>query len=357
MVPLNSTGYGVASFNLLREFATQGNVSLWPIGPIEQSCGEIIGLRSIIEDSIRNTQFFDQFAPSLAIWHQFDMAKSVGFGKRYGYTFFEIDRLKPNEVHHLNTLDRLFLPSLFYKGVAENSGVNVPISIAYPGVDTSIFDKNLKVDRETLPGLNLKSTDTVFFHAGKMEVRKATDLIPKLFKRAFPTEQDVKLIAHIYNPCLSTEENQKWFNLYSGDSRILTFPGRLPSQKDLAVLMAVADCGLFPSRAEGWNLELAEMLAMNKHVICTAYSSHLEFANEQNAMLVEITEIVPAYDGKFFFGDGSWANLGKTQEDDIVEYMRKVYTHKKEQTLAPNINNVSERYTWKNTAKMILEKL
>lgn len=357
IAPINSTGYGVVSFNLLREFALQGNVSLWPIGPIEQS-GEILGLKGLIDDCIRNCTLFDKDAPSLRVWHQFDMAQSVGQGPRLGYTFFEVDRLRPNEVHHLNSLDRLYLPSLFYKGVAEDSGVTVPISLAYPGVDTNIFDKSMKVHREDLAKMNVPITndDTVFFHSGKMEIRKATNLIPELFKRAFPTETDVKLIAHIYNPCLSPKENDKWFDLYNGDSRIFSPRGRLSSQRDLAKLMAIADCGVFPSRAEGWNLELAEMLVMEKHVIATAYSSHLEFANDKNAMLVEITETEPAYDGKWFMGEAKWAKLGEAQLDAIVQYMRKVYTAKKSGNLPPNKNDVADKFTWKNTANMILER-
>ena len=63
--------------------------------------------------------------------------------------------------------------------------------------------------------------------------------------------------------------------------------------------MAGADCGVFLSRAEGWNLGLLEMMAMGKPVITTNYSGHTEFATPANALLVEVPEVEPAKDGVF----------------------------------------------------------
>ena len=63
--------------------------------------------------------------------------------------------------------------------------------------------------------------------------------------------------------------------------------------------MAGADCGIFLSRAEGWNLGLLEMMAMGKPVITTNYSGHTEFATPANALLVEVPEVEPAKDGVF----------------------------------------------------------
>ena len=68
--------------------------------------------------------------------------------------------------------------------------------------------------------------------------------------------------------------------------------------------MSQTDCGVFPARAEGWNLELLEMMSCGKNVIATNYSSHTEFCNSENCMLVETTELEDAHDGKWFRGQG-----------------------------------------------------
>ena len=54
--------------------------------------------------------------------------------------------------------------------------------------------------------------------------------------------------------------------------------------------MSQVDCGVFPSRAEGRNLELLEMMSAGKHVITTDYSAHTEFCTKDNAGLVPITD-------------------------------------------------------------------
>ena len=80
------------------------------------------------------------------------------------------------------------------------------------------------------------------------------------------------------------------------------FLDRVGSHKEVADIIRMCDCGVFPSRAEGWNLDLLEMMSCGKQVIATNYSAHTEFCNEENCMLVETTEMVDAEDGKWFRG-------------------------------------------------------
>ena len=82
--------------------------------------------------------------------------------------------------------------------------------------------------------------------------------------------------------------------------------------------MSKADCGIFPSRAEGWNLDMLEMMALNKSIITTNYSAHTEFCNKDNSFLIDISETEPANDGKWFFGQGNWAKIGEEQKRGIT---------------------------------------
>ena len=91
------------------------------------------------------------------------------------------------------------------------------------------------------------------------------------------------------NPFIG-EGNQNWQNLYKNSklgSKIRMIP-RQKTHQDVMSIMRQADCGVFPSRAEGWNLELLEMMALGKDVIATNYSAHTEFCNENNCRLIEI---------------------------------------------------------------------
>ncbi|MFM7980727.1 MAG: glycosyltransferase, partial [Candidatus Fonsibacter sp.] len=110
------------------------------------------------------------------------------------------------------------------------------------------------------------------------------------------------------------EQLKQWKQLYGQDNRIKLIPG-VESHKDIAKVISLSDCGLYISRAEGWNLELLETMAMNRPAIASFYSAHTEFCNKDNAFLVDITNTEKAFDGKAFNGQGNWAQIGQSQVD------------------------------------------
>ena len=92
-------------------------------------------------------------------------------------------------------------------------------------------------------------------------------------------------------------------------SRISLLTNELPGQRDVAALMASADCGVFPSRAEGWNLEALEMLSMGKPVIATSCTAHNEYLTRDNARLIKIDGFEPAVANGVAL-PGQWAAWG-----------------------------------------------
>jgi len=123
--------------------------------------------------------------------------------------------------------------------------------------------------------------------------------------------------------------------------------------------MARADCGVFPFRAEGWNLDLAEMMAMGKHVIATNYSAPTEYLTPQNARLIEIERLEDAHDGKWNFGQGQWAEFGDAQVAQLVEQLRAVHRLKQSGQLQPNTaaRDTMARFTWDRTVGCIIAAL
>lgn len=136
--------------------------------------------------------------------------------------------------------------------------------------------------------------------------------------------------------------------------KIKIFP-RIPTQKSLAKLMAYSDCGIFPARAEGWNNEIMEMMAMNKPVITTNYSAHTEYCTKNNSYLIEIDELESAEDGIWFHGNGNWAKLSDNQIEQAVEYMRYVYSNK----IVSNSQGLQDsyHYKWDDTVSIIEKNL
>jgi glycosyltransferase involved in cell wall biosynthesis len=119
--------------------------------------------------------------------------------------------------------------------------------------------------------------------------------------------------------------------------------------------MSEADCGVFPARAEGWNLELLEMMSLGKQVIATNYSAHTQFCTPNNCHLIHTAELEPAYDGVFFGNDsvGNWARLDNDQLDQLVERMRAVHKNPHE----PNTTGIetAQVFSWERAARRIVD--
>lgn len=341
--PINDTGYGIASFNILKElYKLNKDISFFPIGQPGVNNQQDYDL---LIELIKNSQDLDINAPFVKIWHQFDLAEHIGRGEYFAYPFFELDTFNKMEVNHLKVPDRLLCSSEWAKSVILNNGINSPVDVVPLGVNRLVFNEYIQRNR----------TDDkyIFLNIGKWEVRKGHDILYKLFKDSFGEDKNVELwiLAPQHNNSYSTkEEISEWHKKYSSNN-IKVFTG-VQAHSDVAQLIAECDCGIYPSRAEGWNLELLETMSMNKPVIATNYSAHTEFCDIDNSYLVDITETESAYDGKAFKNQGNWAKIGQTQYDQIIDYMR--YMVKNNIKTNPNGVLTSKKYSWKNSATTLL---
>jgi glycosyltransferase involved in cell wall biosynthesis len=340
--PINNTGYGVASFNIIKSLSKHNNISYFPISQPNVNNQED---HDFVLSLMRKANDFDINAPFLKIWHQFDLLNHIGKGKYYAFPFFELDTFNSLEKKHMSIPDVLLVSSNWAKQVIINNKITTHVEVVPLGVDMSIFNESLYQKKN--------SDKYIFLNLGKWEIRKGHDILVSLFKKAFPNEKDVELTllaSSTTNSYSSTDEIKQWKKLYEADN-IKIIDG-LPFHRDVANLMAQSDCGIFPSRAEGWNLELLEMMAMNKPIIATNYSSHTEFCDQENSYLVEIKETEQAYDGKAFTGQGNWGKISQEQQDQLIEYMRYVYKNRINSN--PNGLNTAKKLSWENTASKIL---
>ncbi len=254
------------------------------------------------------------------------------------------------EKAELKAMHTVCVCSQWAKGVVLENCPEIPqfaIPVVPLGVDRTIFH-----ERAGEPD----SAWTTFLNIGKWEYRKGHDIIAEAFSLAFEPRDRVRLWMMNHNPFLSETQINEWENLYRdspmGDK--ISFLPRVQTHGEVAKIMAEADCGVFPARAEGWNLELLEMMSMGKQVITTEYAAHTEFCDGANAHLIEVEGLEPAYDGVFFGDDtvGSWAKLGQNQQDMLVEHLR--YVHKNKGVNTEGIKTAKE-FSWENAAKRIIE--
>jgi glycosyltransferase involved in cell wall biosynthesis len=342
--PIGGTGYGITSLNIFKALSNLDiNIALFPIGQSMELNNS--NEKPFIDKALHNAAFFDKNAPCLKIWHQNDLANRIGNGHFYAFPFFEVDKLNAREIHHLNYCDYIFVASEWGKKVLLNNGINKKIYVAPLAVDLDIFKIPIKI--------KIQNPNYIFFHIGKWEYRKSHDFLIKAFDTAFDHNDNVELRLVPHNPFLNEAETTQWMSLVSTAklaNKIKVF-NRLPTQYHLAEFISQGDCGVFLSRAEGWNNEILESMALNKPIIATNYSAHTEYCDEKNCYLVGIDELEIADDKRWFFGEGSWAKLGQNQLEQTVNYMRYVYDNR----ISSNPNGVESaaKFNWNNTASII----
>lgn len=345
---VGNTGYGITSLNILKQlYLLEADIALFPIGNSMGLNGE--EEKPIIQKMISRIDDFDPHAPCLKIWHQNDLASRIGCGDYYSFPFFELDTLNKREKHHLNTCDHIFTASNWGKEILQKNNIVVPITVSPLGVDTNIFKIPTKI--------RMSNGNYIFSHIGKWEKRKSQDFLLKAFELAFQPNDNVELWLMPYNPFINEQEQNYWLDLVKNNKlkdKIKVY-NRLPTQYHLADFIFNTDCGVFLSRAEGWNNEVLEFMAMNKPVIVTDYSAHTEYCNKDNAYLIQIDDLEDAKDDKWFFGDGKWAKLSETQLSQTIDYMRYMYAN----NININLNGIktANKYNWNNTAQIILNTI
>ena len=347
ITPINSLGYGVAGFNILKSlYEKDPTVALYPIAPPEPEY-ELPIVQAAIAN--RNNAILDR--PCVKIWHQHDLYNRIGKGLYVGFPIFELTEFSEEEIASLHHCDKIFVCSEWAKGVIVNNTKfdDNDVHVVPLGVDLDIFQPRASSGRPT----------TVFFNCGKWEKRKGHDVLLDCFNSAFSINDDVELWMMCDNPFIG-EQNHGWQKLYKTSplgAKIRMIP-RQQSHKDVYNIMAQTDCGVFPSRGEGWNLELLEMMACGKHVIATNYSAHTQFCSDDNCRLVGIDNLETAYDGVFFSGKiGLWAEVSDIQKEQIVSYMREVHETKQQNGLPVNYSGIStaEKFSWANSVQEVID--
>jgi glycosyltransferase involved in cell wall biosynthesis len=161
-----------------------------------------------------------------------------------------------------------------------------------------------------------------------------------------------------HNMFLTDSQKYDWEMRYKSSklgSRVTIMP-RFESQAMVYNIMSQVHCGVFPARAEGWNLEALEILACGRHLIITDCTAHSEYANKDNSYLINMTSgYEKAKDYVFFDGKSEWRSFGDDEFDQLVEYLRLVHKKNIEGSLKINKSGIetSKQFTWKKSSLIL----
>lgn len=304
---------------------------------------------------LNRVQLNQAFTPSskngLIFWYPNTYTEYNIFDKTYGYFVFEYSKIPSGFISAINELDGVCVPSKWAKETLVKNKVTIPIYVIPGGVNSEKYNsKNRNLDNNVFK----------FLHIGKKEERKGTELVVRAFNEAFAGDKKIRLTLSIDNPHDTTFSAEKYL---SGLINDLKYPiGNIDIVhfvKDMKSLYDTHDAAIFPTLAEGIGLPITEAMASSLSVIVSNNTGVTEYANSDNAILLNDFDEVPVYDPLFFPRKGEFGTWMKPKLYNIVKSLRWVYDNQEQ---ARKIGRSAEQYmrdnfSWDLAADKLIEVL
>jgi hypothetical protein len=349
--PINSLSFGNVAINLLREMWRKNiDVGLFPIGKIDASAHKLEPEFSLwLQTAVNNRfAFLDSEIPSVKLWH-LNGSDNRKTEKQYLITFYEASQ--PTFVE--KKLAKLQTKTFFCSDYAAKQFLNA-------GCDNTAsfqlgFDETFHVTgKKYLP-------ERVHFGLmGKFEKRKHTAKIIKTWLEKYGNNPKYLLSCCVTNPFIpedqmkqiiaSTLEGKRYSNI--------NFLPYLQTNSEVNDFLNAIDIDLTGlSGAEGWNLPSFNATCLGKWSIVLNATSHKDWANEINSILVEPNGTIPIYDN-VFFKENDMYNQGimwDWSKESLLEAFEKA--EQKIGTVNENGIKLSKELTYEKTLNQIISHL
>jgi glycosyltransferase involved in cell wall biosynthesis len=275
--------------------------------------------------------------PRLAVVPPHRLARVRPDRRTAAFTMWETDTLPAAAVRALNQCGLVIVPSRWGADCFRANGVTVPIEVVPLGYDPGVFSSRAASAPRARP--------VVFGTAGALDeggLRKNVQGVIDQFRRAFPTEPDVRLRVKITpaSPPVQTR----------GDERIEVTRRTLP-EAELADWYGSLTAFVNASSGEGFGLHLLEAMACGVPLISTRFGGVGEFFDgsvgyEVGYALVEARNAV--------YG-GRWAD---PSDADLLARMRQVSADPAgTRRLGEWAARRAAAFTWDATARRLIEVL
>jgi len=349
-LPVNGVSFGQTSVAILREIYKAGYApALFPIGNPDLSAYNQdndfnLWLQSCVNKAYK---YHKRTTPILKLWHLNQSLDS--FSKEQAlFTFHETDQTTEEENNAIQNQSHIFVSSKYTKEVFENGGAT-NVEYCPLGFDSHSFKKT---DKKYLSDKYIN-----FSLSGKLEDRKNTLRILKLWAKKFGNDRSYFLNCLIFNPFIPPQEQEGMIMQALEGKRYwnIKFHPSLRTNAEVNDFInntQIELCGL--SGCEGFNLPLLNALCMGKQAVVLNAHVHKDFCNEENSILVQPTGLRQAVDNKFFikgapFNQGNWFDFN---DDEVIAAMERAASK------ANIVNSVGEKlkeeFSFSRTAQTIV---
>ena len=356
-VPINPVSFGQVSTCLLREifyrslFNPEDDPLIFPLGQVSldsQDPEEDFSnwLNEKIRDNLSN---HSRKIPALKLWHLHGGFESVS-EKQVLFSFYELDSPTPTEKTVAQDT-RVVFSSRYTVDVFKEH--NVDVGYAPLGFDKHNFKK---LDKTYF------SDDRIVFNLlGKLEKRKNHDKIIKAWLKKFGNDKRYFLQCAVYNHFMHPDQNSRaQASITEGkDYFNVQFMDYMKSNAAYNDFLNSADVVLGMSGGEGWGLPEFQSVALGKHAVILNAHAYKEWANSENAILVEPSGKAEVYDGLFFRQGMSFnqGNIFTFEEDAFIAGCEQAIERVENNRENKEGLKLQEEFTYAKTLDFLLEEV
>lgn len=350
--PINSLSFGNVAVNLLREMWKKGyDVGLFPIGDNADGSAHSIEpeFSQWIQYSIdRRFSLLKKDVPSVKLWH-LNGSENRKTKEQHLVTFYECSQPTEVEKALAQLQTTTFLSSSYSVEKFKQVGCdNVKLF-------TLGFDPTFKVT-----GKKYLSNRIHFGLMGKFEHRKRTAKIIETWLSKYGNNPNYLLSCCITNPFFNEEQMKSLITSTLGGKAYsnINFLPYLKTNEEVNDFMNAIDIDLTGlSGAEGWNLPSFNATCLGKWSIVLNATSHKDWANSENSILVEPDKEMPIYDNVFFrpnqpFNQGNMFDWSKESVIEAFEKAEKKIGEVNESGLL-----LGKTFTYEKTLNQIISSL
>ena len=349
--PLNTLSFGNVSFNILRELYKKNvDVGLFPIGNVDVSAFEIDKeFSDWLQQCINNRyNFVSKDVKAFKLWHLSGSENRKNPNQNL-FTFYECSQPTDLEKIICKAQDKTFFSSRYAQEQFTLNGCDnayyIPIG----------FDESFKANgKKYLEGV------IHFGLMGKFEKRKHTAKIIKLWLNKYGNDNRFQLTCCVTNPFFKPEQMESVINNLLEGKRYsnINFLPYLKTNMEVNEFLNAIDIDLTGlSGGEGWNLPAFNATALGKWSIVLNATSHKDWANNNNSILIEPNGEIDVEDG-VFFKKGDIFNQGvfyTWSDEDFLNATEKACS--KVGILNTEGQKLRSEMSYKNTVDSILSSI
>ncbi len=284
------------------------------------------------------------------------------------HIFFECERLTSSEIDWLNESDLVTSGSDWAAQVMIDNGLR-RVATVHQGVELDIFRR----PDTPLPRPVEWEGKFLIFTGGKYEYRKGVDLAIAAFAKFRQRHRDAFLLINAFNPWPSTQSGLLYsthfrfrpIDNYPEDLERVLIDNDIPSdsfqvlqptsRRNLASVMAMSDCGMFPIRCEGGtNHFLMEYMSCGRPLVATYTTGLTDILRpDENCVAIRPFTPVPVNFVKPDWQRGTWHEPGV---DEIVEALERLYDSRDDgERLAERGLNDIQEFSWTRCADKLIK--